>query len=719
MAICAGNTFAALLGVQPAIPQITFDSLSYANPYGTSYDATTRIFSIHASPVSYVWGVRKLVAIGGTRSLAIQAHLNGSGQVVPDGDGDGIVITGDILPTSTYTGPAYTGTLLTGKLTRFGYYNGGTTDSYDFRFTPTGGALYEQYKSYDIGVTVTSENSTFNGSFTDSFMGVAKGTVGTIAGPHLDLNETCTNTKGQDPMQFSATLTNTGTETLTNITCTGSPDVVLSGVPTSGLPPGASAVITGSYQPTSSPSTSTISCSAQGSGSLVTVTKSSSATCSVLATPALAVTSTCADAEEPGRPISISATITNTGNETLTGVTCYDSMSSALTGVPLTLAPGATAVVTGSYLPTGSGSTDTVTCSARGAVDGTVVSASASSTCNIITKPALTVAETCTNAPAPGLPITLSALISNTGNEILTGITCNDSKGALLTGIPATLAPGASAPLGGSYTPSGTPSTDTITCSATGGINGSSVTGNSSSTCSVLNPAIRIVKYTNGVDAPTAPGPTIPFGAEVTWTYTVTNTGNVPLANVTVTDDKLAAVFCPATTLAVGGAMTCMANGTATVGQYENIGTATGSSGGVAVASSYPSHYYGSTTSGCTYTQGFWKNHPERWRVASLSLGTTSYSRDQLVTILQTPVQGNGLVSLVHQLIAAKLNQANGASLTPAVRDAINAADRMIGSMIVPPIGKGYLPPTATSAIEAILDAYNNGFALTGPGHCP
>ncbi|HAP76268.1 MAG TPA: hypothetical protein DCR14_09320, partial [Acidimicrobiaceae bacterium] len=50
-------------------------------------------------------------------------------------------------------------------------------------------------------------------------------------------------------------------------------------------------------------------------------------------------------------------------------------------------------------------------------------------------------------------------------------------------------------------------------------------------------PAISIIKYVNGHDANTAPGVYIPVGDSASWTYEVRNTGNVPLLNVTVTDD--------------------------------------------------------------------------------------------------------------------------------------------------------------------------------------
>src|SRR5687767_5945628 len=55
----------------------------------------------------------------------------------------------------------------------------------------------------------------------------------------------------------------------------------------------------------------------------------------------------------------------------------------------------------------------------------------------------------------------------------------------------------------------------------------------------------------------------------------------------------------------------------------------------------------------CTFTQGFWKNHPEDWPVDELTLGNVTYSKDELLAIFGEPVSGNGLISLAHQLIAA------------------------------------------------------------------
>ena len=73
------------------------------------------------------------------------------------------------------------------------------------------------------------------------------------------------------------------------------------------------------------------------------------------------------------------------------------------------------------------------------------------------------------------------------------------------------------------------------------------------------------------------------------------------------------------------------------------------------------------------------------------------------------------MIALAHQLIAAKLNVANGADAT-AVAQAISDADALIGALVVPPIGAGFLAPSVTSALTTALANYNEG--ATGPGHC-
>jgi hypothetical protein len=122
-------------------------------------------------------------------------------------------------------------------------------------------------------------------------------------------------------------------------------------------------------------------------------------------------------------------------------------------------------------------------------------------------------------------------------------------------------------------------------------------------------------------------------------------------------------------------------------------------------------------TTGCTLTQGYWKNHADKWPVTTLTLGGRTYTQNELLAILRQPVKGNGLISLAHQLIAAKLNVANGAKCT-TINRLIADADAMIGSLVVPPSGTGSLSTSSVGSLVTALDNFNNGLIAGCPGHC-
>jgi hypothetical protein len=112
--------------------------------------------------------------------------------------------------------------------------------------------------------------------------------------------------------------------------------------------------------------------------------------------------------------------------------------------------------------------------------------------------------------------------------------------------------------------------------------------------CRPVGADVSIKKSTNGEDADDAPGPTITVGSPVTWQYVVTNTGNVNLTSVVVTDDRSVTVTCGGqTTLAVGQSLTCTGSGIATAGQYRNVGTVTANWTGGRVSDTDASHYFG------------------------------------------------------------------------------------------------------------------------------
>jgi hypothetical protein len=115
------------------------------------------------------------------------------------------------------------------------------------------------------------------------------------------------------------------------------------------------------------------------------------------------------------------------------------------------------------------------------------------------------------------------------------------------------------------------------------------------------------------------------------------------------------------------------------------------------------------TPGGCVRGQGFWKNHPDQWPVTELQLGNVTYTQQQLLDILHEPVRGNGLLILAHQLIAAKLNIAAGADGS-CIQQAIAEADALIGDLVIPPVGNGYLSPRDAAPLAGILGQFNEGF---------
>jgi hypothetical protein len=98
-------------------------------------------------------------------------------------------------------------------------------------------------------------------------------------------------------------------------------------------------------------------------------------------------------------------------------------------------------------------------------------------------------------------------------------------------------------------------------------------------------PAIKLTKYTNGQDADTPTGPVVAVGSTVTWTYRITNTGNVTLTSLTLTDDKVGGITCPVTLLAPGATTLCTKTGTAVMANTTGTPTGTGTD-------TNPSHYF-------------------------------------------------------------------------------------------------------------------------------
>jgi len=332
-------------------------------------------------------------------------------------------------------------------------------------------------------------------------------------------------------LTYSGTVTNAGNITITNVmilnNLSGSTPVFTA----ASLAPGVGASFTGSYLTPTNCSTTSTSIATGASVCGVAVANSASSTCAITTTPVLAVTQTCpASPTIPGMLLTYSGTVTNAGNITITNVVVLNNQSgSTPIYTAATLAPGAGASFTGSYsTPTNCSTTSTSTATGK-SVCGVVVANSASSTCAIVTAPALAITQTCPAIPpVPGALLTYTGTVTNTGNITLTNIVVlNNQSGATPVLTVATLAPGAGASFSGSYlTPANCSTTSTST--ATGAsVCGMAVTNSASSTCAIAT-TTALVMTQNCPATPTAPGMLL------TYSGTVTNAGNITITNVVI-----------------------------------------------------------------------------------------------------------------------------------------------------------------------------------------
>ena len=123
--------------------------------------------------------------------------------------------------------------------------------------------------------------------------------------------------------------------------------------------------------------------------------------------------------------------------------------------------------------------------------------------------------------------------------------------------------------------------TNVVTAAGVSVGEGTPVSATDDAVVEIVGPAIDVEK-TAGASAVSqaADGATYEteiFTDNVTYRFVVTNTGTTTLVNVTLTDDKLGTISCPATTLAAGASMTCTA--TTTIGRDTiNVAVAAGTS---------------------------------------------------------------------------------------------------------------------------------------------
>jgi uncharacterized repeat protein (TIGR01451 family) len=389
--------------------------------------------------------------------------------------------------------------------------------------------------------------------------------------PCVLISAQCVGSVGENgAIVFTGMVTNCGNNTLVGVTVTNFNDngsfTVL--FPTN-LAIGQVASFSGSWVPANPclPSTATLTvlASDQFTSTPQTVTSFTTITCQNTLTPGIQVTKVCpAQPASPGQLLTFSGSVTNTGNVTLTDIVVVNNQPAPNTPVftQASLAPGAVANFTGSYLaPANCSVADTLTATATSRCGG-AVSSTASATCPILTAPQIAITAVCPPTPiVPGGTLTYSGTVRNTGNITLTNVAVVSDRPAANTTVftVASLAPGASAPFTASFTVPPTDCSVATTVAATGkDICAGTTTANSAViTCTIATtPSLAVTLACPAVSAAT--------GAQITYTGTVRNSGNVTLNNVTVVDNQaVPPTVLTVPTLAAGAAANFTASFTA------------------------------------------------------------------------------------------------------------------------------------------------------------
>jgi uncharacterized repeat protein (TIGR01451 family) len=240
-----------------------------------------------------------------------------------------------------------------------------------------------------------------------------------------------------------------------------------------------------------------------------------------------------------GEAVTWTITVKNTGDSPLAPVKLTDDTTTSCSRAFDSLDAGAAQT----YTCTANPSTTTTNAVTATGTDrsGRPVTDTASATVTVIS-PALTITKDASPTTVrAGDRITFTITVTNAGDVPLTGVAVTDDRTPACAQTFGTLAPRAKQTY--TCTAPAPPDDFTNTATATGEDPlGREVKVTDDAVVDVIHPAIAIVE-----DAAPAQ---VREGDTVTWTITVTNTGDVPLTDVAVTDDQVAPCAKPLGTLA-------------------------------------------------------------------------------------------------------------------------------------------------------------------------
>ncbi len=276
--------------------------------------------------------------------------------------------------------------------------------------------------------------------------------------------------------------------------------------------------------------------------------------------PSVVKTSTTSSYGAAGQTLSYNYAVTNTSAVTLTNIAVNDNLiSSANISCPSTsLASGDTETCTGSYTTTQADVdagfvTNTATVTATTPTDLVVTSAPSSATVEASdATSSLSLSKTSTSSAygAAGDTLNYNYLVNNTGTTTISNVGVSDNLVANVSCPDSSLAPNASETCTGSYTVSQA-DVDAGSVTNTATANGTNpqdttITSNSSSVTVPASNATSSLSLskTSTTSAYGAAGDTINYN------YLVTNTGTTTISNIGVTDNLVASVSCPDSSLA-------------------------------------------------------------------------------------------------------------------------------------------------------------------------
>ncbi|MCX7818841.1 MAG: DUF2341 domain-containing protein [Kiritimatiellae bacterium] len=300
-----------------------------------------------------------------------------------------------------------------------------------------------------------------------------------------------------------------------------------------------------------------------------------------------------------GDPVVYTYQVRNTGSAHLADIAVTDSRLGSIGTILGPLAPNASVTLTATVASVSEAVTNVGSVTARPVGPGGVelpcdtgpVSATDDAIVHIAVPPpptpglsvvkiAVGAADGAVLTVVNGSPVTYIYTVRNTGNVALTNIVATDDKLGAVGSVP-------SLPAGGSL--SWTARLDSATADVTNVVavtaqyGAQTLTARDDAVVRVTDPApaIQVVKIALGA----ADGAvlSVEAGANVTYSYTVRNIGNVPLSNVTVTDDKLGTVGTVAS-LPVGGQAVLTKTALNVQADVVNVATATGQYGPTTVS---------------------------------------------------------------------------------------------------------------------------------------